>query len=178
MASPAPTWPEPTRWALERLARGGGTVLLLGGVDTGKSTLAAELVNRGLAAGRRVAVVDADVGQSDVGPPATIGLGFPGAPAGSLAEIAAERLYFVGDTSPAGHLLPAVVGTSRLAHVARARGCDLIVVDTTGMVSGRLAEALKFHKIQAVRPRALVAVQAAAEVEPLLAPFDAPGGPR
>ncbi len=173
-----PSWPAATARALDRVVRAGGVAMLLGDTDTGKSTLARELVNRGLAAGRRVGVVDADIGQSEIGPPTAIGFGVAAAPVDTLADITAQRLYFVGDTTPARHLLPAVLGTSLLAAAARAAGCDLIVVDTTGMVSGRLAQVLKFHKIQAVRPRTLLAVQDRQELEPVLAPFAGPGGPR
>lgn len=164
------TWPDATIHALDRVIRAGGTALLLGGTDSGKSTLVRELANRALAAGRRVGIVDADVGQSDVGPPTTIGLGLIDAPIALSGPIHASRLYFVGDTTPARHLLPAVVGTALMVRAARAQRCDLILVDTTGMVTGRLASVLKFHKIQAVQPRTLVAIQKQSELEGLLAP--------
>jgi polynucleotide 5'-kinase involved in rRNA processing len=44
------------------------TVLLIGGMDTGKSTLSRELLAAALAAGRPAAFLDADVGQKTVGP--------------------------------------------------------------------------------------------------------------
>ena len=50
------------------------TVLLIGGMDTGKTTLSRELLAAALAAGRPAALLDADVGQKTVGPPATISL--------------------------------------------------------------------------------------------------------
>ena len=50
------------------------TVLLIGGMDTGKTTLSRELLTAALAAGRPAALLDADVGQKTVGPPATISL--------------------------------------------------------------------------------------------------------
>src|SRR5512139_1849639 len=48
------------------------TILVLGATDRGKSTYCAVLGARLSHARRRVALVDADVGQKDVGPPATI----------------------------------------------------------------------------------------------------------
>jgi len=47
-----------------------GKVLLLGAADTGKTTLMGALVER-LARRRPTAVVDADIGQSHIGPPTT-----------------------------------------------------------------------------------------------------------
>ncbi|HWI41019.1 MAG TPA: Clp1/GlmU family protein, partial [Verrucomicrobiae bacterium] len=67
---PVPGW----EVVLERVA-GGGTAVLIGGCDCGKSTLvrwlAAALVERGVPA----AVLDADVGQSSLCIPGTVGLG-------------------------------------------------------------------------------------------------------
>ena len=84
-------WPEETSRVLDRVAERGGTVLLLGATDTGKSVLARELLNRGVRAGKSVALVDADIGQSDIGPPATIGLGIPDAPVTDLAQVPPRR---------------------------------------------------------------------------------------
>ena len=44
--------------------------MLMGGVDTGKTTLALQAARLAIGAGRTVAIVDADVGNSTVGPPA------------------------------------------------------------------------------------------------------------
>jgi polynucleotide 5'-hydroxyl-kinase GRC3/NOL9 len=148
----------------------GGVCLLLGAVDTGKTTFCAALASAAAAAGRRVAVVDADVGQSDVGPPACVGMGFVTSPVERLAAVEPSALYFVGSTSPAGHLLPAVVGARAAVEAAQRGGADLIVVDTTGMVNGPLARALKLYKLDALRPDHLVALQRHHEVEHLLAP--------
>src|SRR3989442_7161458 len=67
--------------ALEAAARARVT-LILGTSDTGKTSLTARLAGALAARGERVAVVDADVGQSEIGPPTTVGLGHvPAAPA-------------------------------------------------------------------------------------------------
>lgn len=145
-----------------------GVVLLLGAPDTGKSTLAVWLVNAGLEAGRRVAVVDADVGQSDIGPPGTVGLGFPRASVERLAQIPARALAFVGATSPAGQVAPHLVATSAMVAKARAEGAELVVVDTTGVGSGLWGRTLKELKIEATAPAWVVALEREAELTPLL----------
>ena len=61
-------------------------ILVLGGVDRGKSTYCRFLTRRCLETGQRVAVVDTDVGQKDIGPPATLTLGYPEV-AQALAEV-------------------------------------------------------------------------------------------
>ena len=57
----------------ERAGAGSQTVALIGGLDTGKTTLSAMMIRAALAAGRTAAYLDADLGQKTVGPPTTIG---------------------------------------------------------------------------------------------------------
>ncbi|MGC8973282.1 MAG: Clp1/GlmU family protein, partial [Thermoproteus sp.] len=49
-----------------------GVTVVIGAIDVGKSTMTAVLANKALSRGLRVAVIDADVGQNDIGPPTTI----------------------------------------------------------------------------------------------------------
>ena len=51
-----------------------GTVILLGATDAGKTTLAKFLIAQLSTRKIKVAFVDADIGQSYIGPPAIIGL--------------------------------------------------------------------------------------------------------
>jgi polynucleotide 5'-hydroxyl-kinase GRC3/NOL9 len=105
-----------------------------------------------------------------VGPPATVGLrmcrSLQDLDSASLAR--ADRLAFVGATSPQGHLLPLVVGTRLLLDEAREQGADTIVTDTTGLVSGVYGQLLKFHKIAVLRPDLVVGLERGEELQPLL----------
>ncbi len=145
-----------------------GTVVMLGAVDVGKTTVATRLVNAAVRAGRRTAVVDSDTGQSDVGPPATVGLGIPGRPVHRMSEIPPEAACFIGDTSPRGSYRFVLEGTARLVIRARARAAQVIVVDTTGWVSGPAAINAKVTKIRRLSPQHVIAIQRADEVEPIL----------
>jgi len=80
-------------------------ILVLGATGVGKSSFCRFLGERLLSAGREVAVVDADIGQKDIGPPAAVTLGYPRLST-PLEEIRPVRFFFVGATSPAGRLLP------------------------------------------------------------------------
>ena len=134
-------------------------VLVLGGVDRGKSTYCRFLTQRCLAAGRRVAVIDADVGQKDIGPPTTVTLGYPEA-AMPWAQIRPAAMYFVGATSPVGHLLPVVVGIRHLLDTARA---NVIIINTTGLIHD-VGRVLKSYKIEAVQPDVIVAIEQGREL--------------
>jgi polynucleotide 5'-hydroxyl-kinase GRC3/NOL9 len=154
-----------------RIDAEGGLAFLLGASDSGKSTLAHWLVRTLTAAGRRVALVDGDIGQSTVGPPATAGLAFA-APAQNDPVLAPIALRFVGAVSPAGHNLPLAAGLKRLADKASAMGADVLLVDTTGFVLGPAARRLKYHKIDLLAPQHLIALQRDDELEPILRLFE------
>ncbi|MDP8970357.1 MAG: hypothetical protein M3N52_07670, partial [Actinomycetota bacterium] len=76
-------------------------------------------------------------------------------------------LYFVGATSPRGHLPTLLTGTARLAASAR-RQTDLVVVDTCGFVDGVAGQSLKFHQLELAQPRHVIGLQHGEELEPLL----------
>ena len=116
-----------------------GTVLVVGSPDSGKTTLARWLVGQLGRSLERVGLVDCDPGQSSIGVPGCLGLALTGpweAPA---------ALWYVGSTSPGGHLLPAVVGAARLAERARAQGARAVVLDAPGMVDGAVGRVLQHH---------------------------------
>jgi polynucleotide 5'-kinase involved in rRNA processing len=57
---------------VDRAARHAHTVVFLGGMDAGKSTLARATAAFALRLGRSVAYIDADVAQKTIGPPTTV----------------------------------------------------------------------------------------------------------
>jgi len=155
---------------VERAVRDARTVFLIGGLDSGKTTLARTIIREALSAGRTVALLDGDVGQKSVGPPATVGVKQIH-DVGDLEPeklAVADALSFVGSTTPQGHLLPLVTGLARLASFTRADGADLLVVDTSGMVSGIYGQLVKFHKVEMLQPDLVVGLRRGEELDPVL----------
>ena len=146
------------------------TVVLVGGLDTGKTSLSRNVLTAAVEAGRPAALLDADVGQKTVGPPATVTLKMVRSAAdlepGSLAV--ADEMSFVGSTSAQGHLLPVVAGVAGLHRRAKDEGADLVVVDTSGLVSGITGQVLKYHKVELLQPDLVVGLQRGEELLPLL----------
>jgi polynucleotide 5'-hydroxyl-kinase GRC3/NOL9 len=155
---------------VDRAARHAGLAVFLGGLDSGKSTLARATAAHALHLGRTVAYLDADVAQKTVGPPATVGLKHLRGPDDLTFErmADADALGFVGSTSPQDHLLPLVGALQRLRDRARAGGADLIVVDTGGEVSGIRGQLVKYYKVDMLEPDLVVGVQRGEELEPIL----------
>lgn len=155
---------------VEQAVRTKRTVVLFGGLDTGKSTLSHALLAAAVEAGRPAAFIDADVGQKTVGPPATVtlkhvrGLGDLEAP--TMAK--EDALWFVGSTSPEGHLLQVVTAVESVFRLAKEAGADFVVVDSSGLVSGIHGQILKYHKVELLRPDLVVGLQRGEELLPLL----------
>jgi polynucleotide 5'-hydroxyl-kinase GRC3/NOL9 len=123
-------------------------VLFLGATDVGKTTLIRVLHKR-LGEGQ---IVDGDVGQSWIGPPAVVSLGTPGG---------MESGYFVGDVSPRGNLLQVTTGIALMARRAE-RPC---LIDTDGYLAEGAARAYKSELINLVRPDLLVLMQRGHELD-------------
>jgi polynucleotide 5'-hydroxyl-kinase GRC3/NOL9 len=159
---------------VDQAARHARTVLFLGGLDAGKSTLARATAAYALRVGRTVAYLDADVAQKTVGPPATVGLKhIHGADDLTLERMAdADALGFVGSTSPQDHITPLAGALQRLRDRARAEGADLLIVDTGGEVSGIRGQLVKYYKVDALEPDLVVGLQRGEELEPILGIVD------
>lgn len=154
-----------TTSSLEDLLDFRGLVALVGAPDVGKTTLCAELANRWLVAGRRVSLLDCDLGQSEIGPPAAVGLSIATEPFESFQSLKPTGLEFVGVTAPGRN-----AGVA-LAAAARLRGrieTDAALVDTTGHVYGPAARLYKLTKLRLLQPDLVLAMQRSDEIEPLV----------
>lgn len=157
----------------------GASILLLGGMDCGKTTWIREAVATLTGAGRTVAVVDCDLGQSEIGPPTTVGaaLAAPGGEYRSLRDLVPLGAYFVGATSPMRHLLDVCVGGVQMARIAKKRRPDLLLIDTDGLIAGGSARTFKRRLAELLLPQVVIALTRGPELEPLLTAFsglDAP----
>ncbi|MBC7249376.1 MAG: hypothetical protein H5T62_03760 [Anaerolineae bacterium] len=161
----------PPQWKKVDITDLGETMMIIGAPDTGKSTFARYLFQRLLERYPRVGFLDCDVGQSSLGLPTTMNLvlATPGTP--DKPAVNAKLSYFVGATSPRGHMLPVVVGAHKLQRRAQQWGVAALVVDTTGLVD-RLAGggALKQWKIEILEPSTIFAFARGMELEHILWP--------
>ncbi len=143
------------------------TVMVLGGIDSGKTSFCTFLVNEAVMNKCKTCVVDADLGQSDVGPPSTVGFTFITEPVKDLFDIDAEDAVFVGCTSPSGTINKLVEGLTQLKSRLTEEGMELLVINTDGWVEGKEAAAYKV-RLAEVAPTAVVGLQRGKELTPIL----------
>ena len=154
---------------VDRAARHAHTVVFLGGLDAGKSTLARATAAFGLRVGRSVAYIDADVAEKTVGPPTTVGMKhIRNADDLTLEALSrADALGFVGSTRPQDDLVALIGALQRLSDRARTEGADLVVVDTGGEISGIAGELLKYYMVDVLEPDLVAGLQRGQELEPI-----------
>ena len=141
-------------------------MLFLGATDAGKSTLIRWLVERRGKEKLVTALVDADVGQSALCLPGTVGMAvFSGG--GNAQEYNCTRFSFLGTPNPARVVNVLVETVGRYVQLARTEA-ELVLVDTTGLIEGELGIGLKLAKSRTTRADMVVVVQREDECEPLL----------
>ncbi|MEW6355442.1 MAG: polynucleotide 5'-hydroxyl-kinase [Planctomycetota bacterium] len=160
--------PDPWRDIAERIGGSPGLVMVLGGCDTGKSTLCMFLVRHLCGAGARVGFVDSDVGQSTLGPPMTIGGKVYTMPADVRPDLHPPCLFFTGSATPVGRMVESIEGTVRVVQRVRGAGAKWIVVDTTGMIAGEAGRQIKLQKVRLLRPDWVVVLERDSELQEIV----------
>lgn len=157
---------------VETIARSGGLVMLVGPSDSGKTTLAKYLLSRLCLLRPKIGFIDGDVGQSSLGPPGTVGAAFfnrfdPHKDWEMQAK--SLKLHFIGAFSPPGRTLEILIGLKKLVDYLQQSGCDIIIIDTTGLVYDRSGLYLKKSKIELLKPKHLVMLHHHNELQTLTA---------
>ena len=142
--------------------------LILGEVDSGKSALTLLLTNEAVRRGLKTLVIDIDVGQTDVGVPTTISLGYVNRPISSLAGVKILDGYFVGSTSAEGLIHRVLIGVQKLNEKALSLNPDVIIYNTSGWIKGWEARELKYSIILSIKPTHILALEDINEVEHLI----------
>ena len=173
----SPDWAENTaQQLLSKNLKQKGICLILGASDTGKTTLA-EALAKHLAKNQPVGIIDADIGQSHIGPPATVGWAVVdnplvrAEPAGArqinFSKLTVGGISFVGDITPVGHLLQLTAAIvqcfQRISKLT-----ELIIIDTPGFVRGPAAAALWWTVQRILQPELILAVQRNDELQCIL----------
>ncbi len=110
-------------------------LIIFGEVDTGKTFFSTYLTNKLISNNIIPSVLDCDTGQSDIGPPSTLGIAVFKKPILFMTEAEPEKLYFVGSHSPSEHFLHYICGFTKLVNYGL-KNSDIVIIDTPGWVLG------------------------------------------
>jgi len=143
-----------------------GICLILGASDTGKTTLA-EALAKHLAKHQPVGIIDADIGQSHIGPPATVGWAVVDNPQTNFSKLTVGGISFVGDVTPVGHLLQLTAAITQCVQQV-SKAVELIIVDTPGFIHGPAAAALWWTVQRILKPKLILAVQRGGELSHII----------
>ncbi|MCL5949019.1 MAG: hypothetical protein M1490_00900 [Candidatus Bathyarchaeota archaeon] len=149
-------------------------IMILGAADCGKSSLCTYLLNKLIDGKCKVAVLDGDVGQSDIGPSATVGYALTSKRIPELYDLKLKNAYFVGVTSPIMAIAKVIEGLVAMKAEILQQQVDFVLVNTDGWISGEVAVRYKTALIDALKPDVIVGVQMQDELEPLIASLGAP----
>jgi polynucleotide 5'-hydroxyl-kinase GRC3/NOL9 len=142
-------------------------VIVVGAMDTGKSFFSTYVANKLFYSGKKVGVIDTDLGQSDIGPPTTIGFSLLNYPTLFLQNSPLTSFEFIGAHSPSLHLVPMLVGFNKIVKKAL-QVSDVIIVNTSGFIYGDVARILKNAKFDILEPDMIVLIQNSNECEHLI----------
>lgn len=145
------------------------TVMVIGGIDSGKTSFCVYVANRALRNGWKPGVIDGDLGQSDIGPPATIGFSRVTKPIKDLFEMQAENVLFVGVTTPSLAIKKVVEGLTATKINALQSDLNLLIINTDGWVEGEEAARYKVQLAEKVAPHQVVGIQQTNELTPIMA---------
>lgn len=155
----------PDAWhALSETIGMNSRVIVIGGVDSGKTSLVTFLHNRAVRRGLQTVIIDLDVGQSDICPPTTMASsGQSSKTTPSLHLIRPDKIHPFGYTSPSYNAKEAL-DKAKILLSERRGGC--VLINTDGWVGEGAADWYKANLVKYAAPSHVVFL--GAEPGPLL----------
>ncbi|MEM2896444.1 MAG: Clp1/GlmU family protein [Candidatus Bathyarchaeia archaeon] len=132
-------------------------VMVIGDIDSGKSTFCTYLINKMIFRNMKPVIIDADIGQTDLGPPTTIGLGIAKDYILSLSSLSVEKSFFVGCTSPSSLEEKVIYGIKKLISTVHESQAP-IIINTDGWILGEEAIAYKTVMATEISPDIVVGI--------------------
>ncbi|ADI31318.1 Clp1/GlmU family protein [Staphylothermus hellenicus] len=144
--------------ANEILSKGYRRIMILGGVDYGKSSFSTLLSNKALDNNLDPALIDADVGQADIGPPGFISMSYPTQQVIWMRMLKPFKLRFIGDIKPQHHIGLIIDKLKELINTAEKDHRKPIIIDTDGWIGDSYALMYKYRLVEEVKPDATIVI--------------------
>ncbi|MDI6690652.1 MAG: Clp1/GlmU family protein [Candidatus Bathyarchaeota archaeon] len=142
--------------------------MVIGTVDSGKTSFCTYLTNKLLHEKQKVAILDGDLGQSDIGPPCTVAYTYITKSVTDLFNLEAKNAFFIGVTSPSTAINKVIKGLTSLKKEILDTDPDFIVINTDGWVEGEDAVNYKVQLAKELNSEIIFCIQQKDELTPLL----------
>jgi polynucleotide 5'-hydroxyl-kinase GRC3/NOL9 len=163
------SWKKPVQ-IVKGLQKKPVTIMVLGTSDAGKSSFCTYILNKLLESkgNCNVAILDGDLGQSDIGPSATVSYTITNKQVTELGNLRFQNGYFVGVTSPVNAISKTVQALTAMMSEVSQKQPDYIVINTDGFVSGDEALRYKLTLIKELKPDVVVGIQVKGELDEIM----------
>jgi polynucleotide 5'-hydroxyl-kinase GRC3/NOL9 len=112
-------------------------------------------------------MIDADIGQADIGPPATIGSAVVSVHFPTLVDLETEKLIFIGHVTPNRVQSKLIGGIKRLIEADYEKKF-LTIINTDGWVQGSDAIFYKMNLISSIDPDLVIGISTSSELQTML----------
>ncbi|NLE05717.1 MAG: hypothetical protein GX638_13090 [Crenarchaeota archaeon] len=127
------------------------TIMVIGEVDTGKTSFCTYLTNKLVNKNFQVGVLDEDLGQSDIGPPGAIAYSYVSFPITDIFDLETENAIFLGTTTPV-EATNKIIEATVLLKTQMIKKCqlDFLIINTDGWLADENAINFKIHLAEAL----------------------------
>ncbi|MGN6709202.1 MAG: Clp1/GlmU family protein, partial [Candidatus Nitrosocosmicus sp.] len=108
-------------------------IIIIGSSDTGKSTLTLYLANKLINEGYKPLIIDSDIGQGELAPPACIGAKIITKQTIDLAKSNPNRINFIGNIQPIGYELR-IINCIKKIYKRLNRPDSITIINTDGYI--------------------------------------------
>jgi polynucleotide 5'-hydroxyl-kinase GRC3/NOL9 len=143
----------------EKVVEKGSRIVVMGPGESGKSTFSTLLLNTAINKGLKACVIDADIGQQDIGPPDFISMSCPSQTVQWLRELYPEEIRLIGVLTPSQYSHRIIAATIDLVSKALEKGAEVIIINTDGWVSSPYAIEMKLEIARFVKATHIIALQ-------------------
>ncbi len=148
-----------------------GVTIILGAMDVGKTTLTVMLANKIANNNKRVGIIDADLGQNDLGPPATVDAAIlePGQAITHLRMLRPVKAMFLKTTSVERVWQDVITAVKKLSnYLLEVEKVSSVIVNTDGWISTERAVEYKTSLVEKLEPSNVIVIKRADEADNLL----------
>jgi polynucleotide 5'-hydroxyl-kinase GRC3/NOL9 len=160
--------PESWRRLQKLTEKWGGVFMVIGGVSSGKSTFVKFLASSFLNRDKKIAIIDADIGQSWIGPPTTVSAILLPMEEKIINFMRPNFMEFFGALSPSVNLNGYLLSVKKIFERVKKENPFAIIVDTTGLISGNEGLNLKLKKAEILSPTMITVFKKNGEIDPIV----------